>query len=70
MRERGDAWAQGRRVLGRALGIVRRVFGMPDYEAYVAHLRRCHPERPIPSERRFYDEWVKHRYEDGPSRCC
>jgi uncharacterized short protein YbdD (DUF466 family) len=57
-------------MLGRALGVVRGVFGMPDYEAYVAHLRRCHPERPVPSERGFYDEYVKRRYGDGPTRCC
>jgi uncharacterized short protein YbdD (DUF466 family) len=57
-------------MLERAVGIVRRVAGMPDYEAYVAHLRRCHPERPVPSERRFYDEYVEVRYGDGPTRCC
>jgi uncharacterized short protein YbdD (DUF466 family) len=70
MRERTGARAWGRGVLAQALGIVRGVAGMPDYEAYVAHLRRCHPERPVPSERRFYDEYVKHRYGDGPTRCC
>jgi len=70
MRERAGARARGREMLERAIGIVRRVAGMPDYEAYVAHLRRCHPERPVPSERRFYDEYVKQRYGDGPTRCC
>ena len=70
MRERGGAVGRARDLLGRALAIVRRVAGMPDYQAYVAHLRRRHPERPVPSERSFYDEYVKRRYGDGPTRCC
>ena len=58
------------RMLQRIITTVRAIAGMPDYEAYVAHLRRCHPERPVPTERRFYDEFVKRRYGDGPTRCC
>lgn len=57
-------------LLQRIISAVRAVAGMPDYQAYVAHLRRCHPERPVPSERLFYDEFVKGRYGDGPTRCC
>jgi len=57
-------------LLQRIISAVRVVAGMPDYQAYVAHLRRCHPERPVPSERLFYDEFVKRRYGDGPTRCC
>jgi uncharacterized short protein YbdD (DUF466 family) len=43
---------------------------MPDYDAHIEHLRRCHPETPIPSEREFYDDFVRARYGDGPTRCC
>ncbi|MEZ0336321.1 MAG: CstA-like transporter-associated (seleno)protein [Gemmatimonadales bacterium] len=43
---------------------------MPDYAAHVEHLRRCHPDRPIPTERHFYEEFVRARYGDGPTRCC
>jgi uncharacterized short protein YbdD (DUF466 family) len=43
---------------------------MPDYAAHVEHLRRCHPDWPIPSPRQFYDEYVLARYGDGPTRCC
>jgi uncharacterized short protein YbdD (DUF466 family) len=43
---------------------------MPDYAAYVEHLHRHHPERPVPSPRRFYEEYVRARYGDGPTRCC
>jgi uncharacterized short protein YbdD (DUF466 family) len=52
------------------LSVLRRIAGMPDYEAYVAHLRRCHPECPLPSEREFYEEFVRNRYSEGATRCC
>jgi uncharacterized short protein YbdD (DUF466 family) len=54
----------------RLLRVVRRISGMPDYTAYVEHARRCHPERPLPSEREFYEEYLRARYEGGPTRCC
>jgi uncharacterized short protein YbdD (DUF466 family) len=54
----------------RFLRLVRRVSGMPDYAAYVEHLHRCHPERPVPSARQYYEEYVRARYADGPTRCC
>jgi uncharacterized short protein YbdD (DUF466 family) len=62
--------SRGTGFLKRVGGVIRAISGMPDYEAYVTHLRRCHPERSIPSERDFYDEYVKSRYGDGPTRCC
>jgi uncharacterized short protein YbdD (DUF466 family) len=43
---------------------------MPDYEAYLEHLRSSHPERAAPSEREYYAEYLRSRYEDGPTRCC
>jgi uncharacterized short protein YbdD (DUF466 family) len=49
---------------------LRRIAGMPDYAAHIEHLRRCHPDNPIPTEREFYDEFVRTRYGDGPTRCC
>jgi uncharacterized short protein YbdD (DUF466 family) len=52
------------------LSAVRRIAGMPDYAAHVEHLRRCHPERAVPSEREFYEDFVRARYADGPTRCC
>lgn len=55
--------------LTRILALIRRIAGMPDYARYVEHLRTCHPERPIPSEREFYDEFVRTRGQPG-TRCC
>ena len=50
--------------------VLRRIVGMPDYERHIEHLRHCHPERPLPSEREYYENFVRARYEDGPTRCC
>lgn len=57
-------------ILARIAAAVRRVAGMPDYAAHLVHLQRCHPDAPVPTEREFYDEFVRARYSDGPTRCC
>jgi uncharacterized short protein YbdD (DUF466 family) len=59
-------WARAEAVLR----VVRRVAGMPDYADFVEHTRRCHPERAVPDEREFYEEYLRTRYEGGPTRCC
>jgi uncharacterized short protein YbdD (DUF466 family) len=68
---REAAGQQGdRAVLERLATMVRRISGMPDYRAYIEHVRRCHPNTPIMTEREYYAEYVNRRYADGPSRCC
>jgi uncharacterized short protein YbdD (DUF466 family) len=54
----------------RIASVIRRVAGMPDYQAHLEHLRRCHPGHPVPTERDFFEQWVQARYRDGGSRCC
>jgi uncharacterized short protein YbdD (DUF466 family) len=49
---------------------IRRMLGMPDYQRYLTHLRERHPERPLPTEREYYEEFLRARYADGPNRCC
>lgn len=44
--------------------------GMPDYAAYLQHMRQAHPDRPVLSEREFFEEYVASKYGDGPNRCC
>lgn len=56
--------------LRAAHAALRRVLGMPDYPAHLAHLRACHPDRPVPTEREFYEEYLRTRYGDGSARCC
>lgn len=66
-----DRWTAGTLERRNAfLGFLRRVLGMPDYEGYLEHLRRSHPDRQVPTEREFYDEFVRCRYGDGATRCC
>ena len=57
-------------LIRRAMTLVKRVSGMPDYDAYLEHLRVHHPESPVPSERAYFDEYLKGRYGGGFSRCC
>jgi uncharacterized short protein YbdD (DUF466 family) len=52
------------------LTALRHIAGMPDYRAHVEHLRRCHPESPIPSEREFFEDYLQRRYQNGATRCC
>ena len=59
-----------RRTVAWAGEVLRRIAGMPDYGAYVEHLRRCHPERAVPTEREYFEQYVAARYGDGPTRCC
>lgn len=57
-------------MVARIANVMRRVAGMPDYAAHLEHLSRCHPDRPAPSEREFFEQYVQGRYADGPTRCC
>jgi uncharacterized short protein YbdD (DUF466 family) len=59
-----------RKFLASLQHCVRHIAGMPDYPEHVEHLRRCHPEIPIPSEREFFEDYLQRRYQNGATRCC
>ena len=61
---------RARERLQQWLSDFRRMVGMPNYAEYRRHLQQCHPERPVPSEREFFDLYLQARYGDGPTRCC
>jgi uncharacterized short protein YbdD (DUF466 family) len=44
--------------------------GVPDYDAYVKHLREHHPERDVPDYKAFFRERQVARYKGGGGRCC
>jgi uncharacterized short protein YbdD (DUF466 family) len=67
MRARATVW---RERVSAVLSAVRRVAGMPDYAAHLEHLRCRHPERAVPTEREYFEQYVAARYGDGPTRCC
>lgn len=54
----------------RLTSVLKRIAGMPDYVGYLKHVSECHPEMTPPTEREFFDEYLKRRYENGPTRCC
>jgi len=56
--------------VARLAATVRRIIGVPDYQAYVAHVRACHPDREPMSEKEFVQERLTARYEKPGSRCC
>ena len=51
------------------LSRVRQVAGMPDYGAYLQHIRVHHPETAAVSEREYFDGFVRAR-SGGLTRCC
>jgi uncharacterized short protein YbdD (DUF466 family) len=57
-------------LLARIGIVVRRIIGAPDYERYVGHVRRCHPEQEPLSRADFYNEQLEDRYSRPGSRCC
>jgi uncharacterized short protein YbdD (DUF466 family) len=66
----GGLWLRARARWRAGLTGLRRVAGMPDYAEYLRHLAARHPEWPVPSEREFFDLYLRSRYGDGPTRCC
>lgn len=56
--------------LARIAATVRRVIGAPDYAAYLAHHRACHPGHAPMDEATFVAERLSARYERPGSRCC
>lgn len=48
----------------------RLAIGIPDYDNYVDHIRRHHPERKPMDRDTFFHERMLARYGKGRSRCC
>jgi uncharacterized short protein YbdD (DUF466 family) len=54
----------------RAIQMGRLIIGVPDYDTYVEHLRRFHPERKPMTYEEFFVERQNARYKGGGGRCC
>jgi len=48
----------------------RLAIGIPDYDGYLAHMRRHHPATTPMSRDAFFSERMQARYGKGRSRCC
>lgn len=60
----------GRRAWRFAARTARLAIGLPDYDAYLAHMRECHPERTPLDRTSFFAERLNARYGKGRTRCC
>jgi uncharacterized short protein YbdD (DUF466 family) len=59
------------RRLGRALRQTANLMvGLPDYDAYVAHRQRLHPDEAVMTREEFVRERQARRYGRGGLRCC
>ena len=58
-----DAWRSARDTARLAVGV-------PDYDAYVAHVRAAHPDLVPMTREAFCLERMHARYARGTSRCC
>jgi len=58
--------AQARIVRGGWL----QVFGIPDYERYLAHHAAHHPDEPVLSRREFFAKAIDRKYCRSGPRCC
>lgn len=68
---RSTPYAERLRALWALLAqTARLIVGVPDYDRYVAHMRRSHPGTPPMSREAFFANRVDARYGRGASRCC
>ena len=48
----------------------RQIFGIPDYERYLAHCAEHHPGEPVLSKRDFFARAIDRKYCKSGPRCC
>ena len=56
--------------LAAAARIARTIIGAPDYERYLAHMRRRHPGSPPLARDEFARARMNDRYNRPGARCC
>jgi uncharacterized short protein YbdD (DUF466 family) len=49
---------------------VRRIVGVPDYDAYVRHVRAHHPGDLPPTREQFLQQCWEQKYSKPGNRCC
>jgi len=65
--------ARRARLLERARGLRKaylQVFGIPDYEGYLAHMAEKHPGESVMSQREFFACAIDRKYSRKGPRCC
>ncbi|MDY6050398.1 MAG: YbdD/YjiX family protein [Corynebacterium sp.] len=46
------------------------VAGEGDYDLYCDHLRACHPDRPVPTKREYWEARWNAQSSNPEGRCC
>lgn len=59
-----------REIWSNAAQMARLAIGVPDYEAYLVHMRDNHPQDEPMDRATFFRERMDARYGKGRSRCC
>ena len=55
----------------RGIGqVCRQLFGIPDYERYLAHATARHPGEAVLSRRDFFAQAIERKYGKSGPRCC
>ena len=61
---------QLRQIAAEAGQSLKRVLGVPDYEAYLAHVAQAHPTATPLSRDEFVSRRLSERYSKPGARCC
>ena len=64
------AWSGRARGWRASAQTARLAIGIPDYDNYVDHMQRRHPDRAPMTRDEFFHERMLARYGKGRSRCC
>lgn len=59
-----------RLTLWRLGTLLRALAGVPDYERYVAHMRRRHPDAPVLSRGELIARCQRDRFDRPGGKCC
>ncbi|GGB69009.1 YbdD/YjiX family protein [Fictibacillus barbaricus] len=46
------------------------ISNLPDYQAYVRHLKEKHPDLTPPTEKEFFADLLENKYGANAKRCC
>jgi uncharacterized short protein YbdD (DUF466 family) len=65
-----EAYFAGRDLSSRVLKVVRRIVGVPDYEAYLRHQYLHHPDIEPMSRKVFLERCWEEKYSRPGNRCC
>ena len=62
--------ARVRLALARVAAVLRGMLGVPDYEGYLAHMRRYHAGAPLLSPAELLARRQRDRFERPGGKCC